>query len=305
MRAAAIAVVLAGCTPAAPTTTRPAPLEQVYTLRDLAGTWRWILHADDRGTSRTEDEEWQFRPVPGSPDQLVGRYTRSVEVRSLDKLPFACNQHPTYRQRAVFDVAATLETSGRFTVVETGYRTEPGPCDHGFRHVGTYVGQLAGGKLALTWDGGDQTLLKTDDVDHALVEPPWPAKPELAGTWRWDASSVDDDGNQRDETEWWEITRRTETRLDATYRRRVVVHALDGKPITCANAPQWRFDDAYILEGQRDEDHWHFVELAATPGDHPCLRATPRRALDESNAEQLGDYLLLEWRGKRRQVLHR
>ncbi|MBA3542391.1 MAG: hypothetical protein H0T79_22435, partial [Deltaproteobacteria bacterium] len=109
----------------------------------------------------------------------------------------------------------------------------------------------------------------------------------------------------RDESEWWEITRRSETRLDATYRRRVTVRSVDGKPITCAGAPSWHYDDAYILEGQREEEHWRFNEVAVEPGDHPCLRATPRRSLDEATAEQLGDYLTVEWRGKRRQILHR
>ena len=49
----------------------------------------------------------------------------------------------------------------------------------------------------------------------------------------------------------------------------------------------------------------HFHELAAEPGDHPCLRATPKRTLDEATAEQLGDYLILEWRGKRHEILYR
>jgi hypothetical protein len=60
-----------------------------------------------------------------------------------------------------------------------------------------------------------------------------------------------------------------------------------------------------VLDGHREEEHWHFYERATEPGDHPCLRVTPRRALDEATAEQLGDYLVLEWRGKRRQVLYR
>jgi hypothetical protein len=85
----------------------------------------------------------------------------------------------------------------------------------------------------------------------------------------------------------------------------VTVRSVDGSPIPCAGAPSWTFDDAYVLDGQREEEHWHFYERAAEPGDHPCLRVTPRRSLDEATAEQLGDNLVLEWRGKRRQVLYR
>jgi len=212
----------------------------------------------------------------------------------------------------VFDVTATLDpATSTFTIAETAYRTEPGPCDHGFRHVGSYRATLDGGRLALAFVGGTQTLLKIGDAPPTPVAPgpappdPWPAKPELLGAWRWDATSFDDDGNLRDETEWWELSRRSDTRIDATYRRRVVVRSPDGKLIGCASGPIWRYDDTYLLEGQREEDHWHFIELAATPGDHPCLHATPHRALDEAMAEQIGDYLVLEWRGKRREILHR
>ena len=134
---------------------------------------------------------------------------------------------------------------------------------------------------------------------------PWPATYDPAGPWRWDATSYDDDGNIRDETEWWQITRRTDTRLDLTYRRRVTVRSPDGSPIACAGAPSWSFDDAYVLDGQKEEEHWHFYEKAADPGDHPCLKATPRRSLDEATAEQIGDFFVLEWRGKRREILYR
>ena len=60
-----------------------------------------------------------------------------------------------------------------------------------------------------------------------------------------------------------------------------------------------------MLDGLREEEHWHLYEHAVEPGDHPCLRATPKRNLDEATAEQIGDYLVLEWRGKRREILYR
>jgi hypothetical protein len=85
----------------------------------------------------------------------------------------------------------------------------------------------------------------------------------------------------------------------------VTTRSPDGSPIACAGAPSWAFDDVYVLQGEREEAHWHFHELAVEPGDHPCLRATPKRILDEATAEQIGNFLVLEWRGKRRQVLYR
>jgi hypothetical protein len=284
-------------------TTRPAPAPFQYTLTDLVGGWRWMLRTTENGTTRVEDETWRFVKTD-SPGRLAGRYVRNVEVRSDDKLPFQCNQRPWYRQRAVFDVQVDLTPTG-FTIREGDYRAEPSPCDHGFRKVGNYTAELAGERLVLAFPGGTQTLFQIDDDAKNLPANPSPNKPSLVGPWRWDAVSYDDDNNIRTEHEWWEVTKRSETQVDATYRRRVIVTSSDGKPIPCANATSWTFDDAYVLDGQREEEHWHFHELSAEPGDHPCLKATPKRALDEATAEQLGDYVILEWRGKRRQVLYR
>jgi hypothetical protein len=296
-------VALAACQPpTVPKSTRPGPPGFQFTLIDLVGGWRWLLKTDENATSRVEEEVWRFKPAE-TPGQLVGRYVRTVEVRSTDRFVFGCNQRPWYRQRAVFDV--TAETDGdHFVIKETGYRTEPSPCDHGFRHAGEYAANLVGGRLVLRFDGGTQGLWQVDGKVDPLPDPPW-SPAVITGPWRWNMSSQDESGNIRDESEWWEITKRTDTRLDATYRRRVTVRTPDGSPIACANGPSWTFDDAYVLEGQKEEEHWRFVEVAVDPGDHACLRATPHRNLDEATAEQLGDYLVLEWRGKRRQILYR
>lgn len=298
-------LLLAACQPpgAGSPATRPAPPPQSFTLVDLVGGWRWMLRTSEAGTTRVENESWRFRPVPNMPSQLVGRYVRTVEVRSDDRVIFQCNQRPWYRQRAVFDVEVDIKDAG-FAVRELEYHAEPSPCDHGFRKTGAYTAELAGQRLDLRWDGGVQTLWRVDDEARELPADPWTVA-KVEGSWRWDMTSFDDEGNVHDESEWWQITRRTETQLDLTYRRRVTVRSVDGKTIACAGAPSWSFDDAYVLDGQREEEHWHFYERATEPGDHPCLRVTPRRALDEATAEQLGDFLILEWRGKRRQILYR
>jgi len=299
-------VIACACQPAGAgtPTTRPAPPPHVYLLADLVGGWRWQLRTREADTTRVESEAWRLRPAPGVPTQIVGRYLREVEVRSDDRVPFLCNQRPWYRQRALFDVTIEATATG-FAVHETDYHTEPSPCDHGFRHLGGYAGDADGERFVLHWDGGDQTLWHTDAELAELPVAPWPQTPELTGPWRWDATTYDETGDVRDESEWWEITRRSETRLDVTYRRRVTVRSSDGAIIACAGAPAWSFDDAYVLDGEREEEHWHFHELATDPGQHPCLAATPQRHLDEATAEQLGDFLVLEWRGKRRQVLYR
>lgn len=309
MRAASVAglvgalALVASCQPpAAPASTRPAPPLQSFTLADLVGTWRWELRTTEAGTTRVERELWRFKPG-ALPTELVGRYVRDVDVASDDNVPFQCNQRPRYRQRAVFDVGVEIGKDG-FAIAESEYRTEPGPCDHGFRHMGAYTALLTGHHLVLQFDGGMQTLTRVDD-DTALPDDPWPKEPSLYGTWRWSSTSYTAEGHISEETEWWELSRRSDSQLDATYRRRVTIRSADGSKLACANAPSWTYDDAYLLDGQREEEHWHLYERAADPGDHPCLRLTPRRALDEATAEQIGDYVILEWRGKRRQVLYR
>lgn len=301
-----VALALAACQPAGAgtPTTRPAPPPRYHPLSDLVGGWRWLLRTREAGTTRIESETWRLRPTAGVPTQLTGRYLREVEIRADDRVPFACNQRPWYRQRALRDVTVVATVTG-FAVTETGYQAEPSPCDHGFRRLGGYTGDADGERLTLSWDGGSQTLWQTDAEIAELPVAPWPPVPELAGPWRWGAASYDDAGNLRDESEWWEITRRDEAKLDITYRRRVTVRSPDGSIIACAGGPSWSFDDAYVLDGQREEAHWHLHELAAAPGEHPCLQATPRRSLDEATAEQIGDFVVLEWRGKRRQVLYR
>jgi hypothetical protein len=271
---------------------------------DLVGGWRWLYRADEQGTRRIEEENWRFTPDPKLPMRLLGRYVRDVEVRSTDGVPFKCNQRPWYRQRSLYDVTLDLEDKG-LVIRETAYDTEDSPCDHGFRKMTDYQAEAHGNRLVLSWPTGTQTLMQVDSATAPLPDAPWDAHPSPLGAWRWQATSYDDDGNIRDEAEWWEISKRTDTQLDATYRRRVTTRSPDGKPIACANAPSWSFDDAYILKGQKEEEHWHFYELAVEPGDHPCTRTTPKRTTDEATAEQIGSYFILEWRGKRRQILYR
>lgn len=298
----ALLLALVACGAPEGTSRHARPGDQLE-LFDLVGSWRWLHREVEPGTTRVEDEQWRLRPGTA---QLVGQYLRTVEVRSTDGLPFQCNQRPWYRQRALYQVSVEVDGDG-FVVHETGFQPEPSPCEHGFRHLTSYTLAPHGNRSQLLWDGGSQTLWHTDAAPGDLTAP-WAdagADGPPLGAWRWETRSYDDDRNVREESEQWEISRRTDVVLDATYRRRVTVRSVDGKPIACAGAPSWSFDDVYVLEGQREEQHWHFTERAVGAGEHPCLAATPRRVLDEMTAEELGDFLVLEWRGKRRQVLYR
>jgi len=304
-RAALLALLVAACQPPGTSTSTSLPASvQQYSVLELVGGWRSLFHTEEQGTTRVEEENWRLAPDPQLPSRLVGRYLRSVEVRSSDIVPFTCNQRRSYRQRALYDVLVDLEGSD-LVVRETAYDAEDSPCDHGFRRMTEYKAEDKGNRLVLHWSTGTQTLWQIDATNDGLPEPPWAKPSDPTGAWRWQTTSYDDDGNVRVEAEWWEISRRTDTQLDATYRRRVTVRSADGKNLACAAAPSWSFDDAYLLRGQKEEEHWHFYELAAQPGDHPCLRGTPKRTTDEATAEQIGNYFVLEWRGKRRQILYR
>ena len=282
--------------------TRRAPLVEQDALAEMVGGWRWLHRAEEDGTIQLEDEQWRLHPTQDS--HLAGRYLRTVEVRSTDALGFPCNQRLWYRQRALVDVEIAVDGDGGYVARETGYSTEPSPCDHGFRHLTSYSVEPRGNRLDLAWAGGAQTLWQVDG-DAGAITAPWPETPDApTGAWRWETRSYDDDRNVREEAEWWQVAGSAQ-RIDATYRRRVTVRNPSGGTIACAGAPSWSFDDTYVVTGEREQSHWHFIERAVDAAPHPCLIATPQRSLDEATGESVGDFLVLEWRGKRRQVLYR
>ena len=226
-------------------------------------------------------------------------------MTSTDSTPFGCDQQPRYRQRAQFDVVVTADAdASAFTVHETAVRTEPSPCDHGFRHLGDYRAALSGRRMVLTFDDGGrpgtETLHQVDDLVGPLPEPPWPARYDLAGPWRWQSTVVDTDGNYRDETEWWEVP--------ATPR---LTRPTGGaSPCAARTAHRWR---ARTRRAGRSTTRtcWPASARRST-GTSTNSRSTPattracarrRGGIDQGTAEQIGDYVVIEWRGKRRQVL--
>ena len=146
------------------------------TLSSFVGTWRWMLRTTEAGTTRVEDETWQFRPGP-EPTQLIGRYVRTVEVRSDDRRPVPLQPAPVVPpargvRRRRRDHARRLRDPR-----DSATARSPAPCDHGFRHVGAYAAELVGDRLRLRWDGGVQTLWQVDAAIAALPEDPWPPDP--------------------------------------------------------------------------------------------------------------------------------
>ncbi len=312
---AVLLVALVACTPKPtglppapqPLTGKPAHLDDAMTLADLAGAWVWEHTSTVDGARVTERERWFLRPDPTAPGpslRAVGAYDREVVVVAEDGVPFTCAQDTTYRQRARYALVAEL-ADGAITVTETGYQTEPGPCEHGFRARGHFDGALRGNLLRLRWDGGEQVLSRAGTAPLPAA-PAWAGlHPTWDGAWTWTVHTMDDGGDLRDEQEDWRIAIGADQLATATYVRTVTTRSRDGRPIACAGARRWTYVDRYTLEGHLDRDLLTLREVASDPGRHPCLAPTPRRTLDSATAELDGDYALFEWRGKRRQVLHR
>ena len=301
-RAAALLLAAVACGPAQ----RPPGSGALdpRTPASLVGEWRWVKLTEEAGTRRTEDERWQF--IPGGVGVVLGRYLRDVTVQSTDGMPFACNQATEYHQRAVFDVEVTAPTRGAL-VRETGYRAEPSPCDHGFRKLGQYAATVGEQQAVLRWDDGEATLLRTGPPPAALIAPSWTGDhPDPLGAWTWSATWLEPRGPRRTATEAWQIANGPDATLNATVVRTVETVDPDGATIACAGTDRWTSTERIALEGRPAEgDVLRFREVAVEATPHPCQRTSPNRILDDATLEQIGDFLVLEWRGDRRQVLAR
>lgn len=324
--AAALGAAAAACAGLAschlPGFDEPSPFFAAFAF---SGTWQWAHLVDEPSGRRLEREEWRW--IPGArPGVVHGHYLREVTVRTAGE-PFACNQDRVYTQRAWYEVEArAVKEPGKparhIEIVETAYRTEPSPCDHGFRKLGRYLATVRGDRAVLIFPEGRQTLWRTDATGGPLPVPWETAPAPLSGAWRWESQSLDEQGHLRREDERWELAltdasfdRGLEAGLaaaaehtkifDGVYTRTVTVQSRDGSLIPCAGAPSYGFEDRYVVTGKRRGPLIAVKETASAAGQHPCLRDRPRRDLDSATLELEGAHLVLDWRGKRRQVLHR
>lgn len=294
-----------------------ATVREQLAVTQLLGTWRWEHVVDEPGLRRVESEQWQFWPERG-PDAgrtatLAGRYRRQLAVTSADE-PFLCNGAQRYEQRATFELLARAH-GDELEILETGYQAQPSPCDHGFRRLGRYQVKVTRGRALLLFEEGAQVLWRVDERVPTPA-PPWPQDGgPLAGAWRWSNAALDDQGLLQEEDERWELTGdaahsppgslRDGATFTASYTRRVTVRSPDGAELPCAGASAYGFEDRYVLEGKRRDGILFLRELAVAPGQHPCLRERQTRVLDTATVGVDGEHLVLEWRGKRRQLLRR
>ena len=310
----------AGCGPSHAGPTRPPPPPpgteapgDALLLGGMRGAWRWIHGSQEDGTYRLERERWLLEPISADPETgqkvVLGRYRRDVAVVALDGKPFLCNQQPAYVQSAVFDVRVTA-TGGELRVEELGYRTGASPCEPGFRRVGAYRATLDRPYVTLAWEGGEQTLQRVPDDSFAtgdleLTALPAETAARFSGSWRWSMRSYDDENQVHEEEEAWELAVAADGTAGGTYVREVTVSSADGSDLDCVGAPSWRFTDRYTLRGKLVDGILDLEEVAVDAGKHVCLAATPDRHLDTATGFTVGEHILLTWRGKRKQVLHR
>lgn len=286
-----------------------------HALDDLVGEWRWG-HADGAdGVRWVERERWWFADDRTSDPrtELRGRYVREVEFTS-DATPFACNQRDRYTQRAVFDVTAAL-IDGVLHVTEQAYRAEVSPCDHGFRQLASYQLELGAVTATLSYDGGTQTLLRAGRAPAELPTPRWPGDaPTVAGAWTWQGTLLDEPaGERRLQTETWTLaldpSPDAASVLTGLVERTIEIQSADGSPRPCAAGAAYRLHETVTLAGQLVDDRYLLREIDATqrfePPDTTCRGDSTARIADSAFVEQVGDALILEWRGKRRQVLLR
>lgn len=256
------------------------------------------------GVRRVEVETWR---ITASGPELAGAVTREVTFLATDGTPFTCNQDLQYRQEAVYQLEGRRDRRG-FWLRETGYQARPSPCDPGHRELLRYRGRWARGTLALTWDGGSQTLRPAapDRPDvRSSTRPGSGDGASLAGAWRWQGRSArQDSGEIRVEIEAWALVEDASGLIQGSLTRTVTVFHEHGRVHGCSGDTFYRYRDRYTLRGRRHGDRLTLAEVAVAAEAHPCLRGVARH-LDTATGALVGDYLVLTWRGQRRQVLRR
>jgi hypothetical protein len=300
VKAIAIAIVVAAC--GARDRDRARFVDRIAPA-SLVGEWHWIHHTDEAGTRRVEEERWQF--VAPAASTITGRYVREVVVTSTGDTPFECNQSTSYTQRAAFDVVVETAAGGPI-VRETAYRVEPSPCDHGFRKLATYRATVGDTTATLRWDSGEATLLRTGPAPAALAEPAWPGdNPRADGAWTWRATWTEARGPVIHGEEDWELDVAETGAITGTVNRRIETRDPSGATIACAGADRWVLGERIAIDGSRDGDTFRLFEVGVEVVPHPCIARAGSRVHDAATATLIGDHLVIEWRGKRRQVLRR
>ncbi len=297
----------------------PSDLMQRSQATRAIGNWQSLSRSDQGPTTILEQEYWHIELDPTVAETLRGHYRRVVTFRNRDGALFACNQRSSYQQFTTYTVTGRLDQAP-LTLRETAFEAEPSPCEHAFRRLTTYQVSIVGPTLGLQFADGNQTLWPVPERDHlgALIADAADShalhstlagrsgSAGLDGIWRSELTTMDERGDMRTEAEAWQFTE-SAGQVWGTYRRDVTVRSSDGAPFQCARAPLYDYHDVIEFtahrQGETQEHELREIAIAADPA--PCLAAMPGRALNQATFEKRGNYIVLDWRGKRRQVLYR
>ncbi len=272
------------------------------------GNWQSLSRSDQGNTKILEQEFWHIELDPSVDETLRGEYRRMVTFTNRDGALFACNQRPSYQQFTTYTVTGRLDQAP-LTLRETAYTVEPSPCEHAFRRLTDYRVSIVGPTLGLQFADGNQTLwpLNTATMPSQRVAGAAAGNIDsLDGIWRNQLTTMDERGDFRTEDEAWQFTE-TAGQVWGTYRRDVTVRSSDGALFPCANAPSYHYHDVIEFTAHRHPETatYDVREIAIAADNAPCLAAMPGRALDQATFEKRGNYIVLDWRGKRRSVLFR
>jgi hypothetical protein len=268
---------------------------------------------DDNKTEIVEKEQWQLQIDPADHNRLFGEAIRIVTVTSSDGMPFRCNGLPSYELRSIYHLRGQ-RTALPVVLDETLVRTVPSPCEHGFRQTTAYSLDVQDQTLDVTFADGSQQMQRVQSGWPVAEPPPL----DLRGRWISTEVAIDEASHRRTAVEHWQISwlptaiDMKKAPIGATYQRWVTITSGSNELITCANAAAFSYQEKSVAEGtliKNADDALIFSirELDVSRSAHPCLDPTfsPIQPLNEATFELRGDYLVVEWRGKRRQVLHR
>jgi hypothetical protein len=297
-------------------TQRPSEIADQLAARQALGVWLSVTQTTDGPVTIDEREQWQLAIDSEQPNAIAGTVIRIVDITNTNAEPFRCNGKSSYRLVSRYQLHAD-KLSLPLQLSEQLISTDDSPCERGFRQTTDYTVDLVGSKLHATWSDGSQELVRSGPTTPLNVwQPPMPPVDNLEGQWISSVSSVDETGRNRQETETWEFSWSPgNPTLGASYRRVVEISDV-GHIIACAGSSSYAFAEYAVLEGKVVDANsaggrrvFTVKELATSRSDHPCTTpgnsADGTQPLNEATVELRGDYLVLEWRGKRRQVLYR
>jgi hypothetical protein len=279
----------------------PAPPEARISALDVDGQWRWSMVTEEDGVRRVEVERWRLQARGAN--RIGGTYERTVTFLAQSGVPFTCNQDLSYELRTVYQVEGTVRDGKGVELSELDYQTAPSPCDTGYRSLASshYQGERVGERLVLRWRSGEQTLWREAAAPRVPQEH-LATRAAVTGTWRWQSRSQQ--GTQvRIEIEDWDLAENPAGAITGTVARTVTIFDAEGQRHDCSGDTFYRYRDRYTVRGYRTGTSIGLHETAALPEPHPCL-VHEERHLDAAVGELSGDYVVLTWRGGRKQVLH-